>query len=83
MRSSLRGEEILHVGSLHATIMDSSIRVLCFSFADVPLRLSGVKALGTTGRRVGAFRGGFDVYDTTSLQLCISIPFTEVLAEPT
>ena len=82
MWASIWGQKVLYVGSVYATIMDSIILVLYCAFASVCLRLSVVEATGTTRRYSRAIRDCFDIHDTTSLQLCISVSITEILAKP-
>lgn len=48
--ASFWGKKLLHVGRIHATIMDRSIHVLCLAFASPSFCLSVLEAIGTAIR---------------------------------
>ena len=82
MWASLWGEEIPHVGDLHAAILDSSVHLLYFSFADLSIRDPCVEASGSAGGFGRACRESGGAVGASALQLCVSVSITEVLAEP-
>lgn len=81
MWASFWGQKILHVGRIHAAFVDRVVLVLHPAFASISLRLSSVEAFGAAKRCSRAFWDCFSVDDTTSLQLCVSISITKILAE--
>lgn len=82
MRSSLWSQKVLHVGSLHATFMDSALPLLYSAFAYLYLCHSGAKTFRTAIRCSRAIRGSLLVLHTYSFQLCVSVSVTKVLAKP-
>lgn len=82
MRASFWSQKVLHVGCIHATLMDSTFYMLCSTSAYVFICFSDLENDRTASGSRGAVRGSGDMDDTASLQLCFSVPSTEIPTEP-
>lgn len=82
MRASVWGQEISHVGHIHAAVMGCSVPLLFPIVAFLRFCHSDSEAVGAARRRGRVERGGGLVAHTPSLQLRVSVPFAEVPAEP-
>lgn len=82
MRAGVRGEEVLHAGSVPAAVVAGAIDVLRGDAAGSAFRGPDPEAAGAAGGRGGDVRGGGVVFHPAALQLRDSVPAAEVSAEP-
>lgn len=82
MWASIRGEEVLHVGSVYAAFMDSTLHLLRLSVASLSLRVADAEAARAADRRGGAVGRGGGLHDPLTLQLRLPVSPSAVPAEP-
>ncbi|CAJ1974063.1 unnamed protein product [Sphenostylis stenocarpa] len=80
--ASVWGEEIPHVGYIHAEVMDCSVPVLFRAVAALCIRDAASEVDRTTGGGGGVERCGGGVADSSALQFCVSVPAAKVPAVP-
>ena len=82
MRTGFRSKKVSHVGNIHAKVVDRSFLMLFSAVTVLRFCHPDFEVIGSTGRCGGAVGFGGFMLDSVTLQLCFSVPVTEVLAKP-
>lgn len=78
VRAGLWGQEVPHVGDIHAEVMHRALPLLLHPTSGVRLCSAPHEAAGPARRCGGALRSGGLLDDPSPLQLCLSVPTAEV-----
>jgi len=82
VRASVWGEEIPHVGNIHAEVVDCSFPVLFPAVAVLCIRNAPSEISWAAGGCGGVERCGGGVADSSALQFCVSVPSAKVPTVP-